>query len=110
MMAQEHVGQRSTRPMAMSDRYPHGYPHHAGHDVYARATEWREYGGFHGIMAESLPCAGGVEVWAGIEPTYADLQSAASPFCHQTSAALALYLPKCASGQAVVCRWGVVSV
>ena len=25
-----------------------------------------------------------VEVRAGIEPTYADLQSAASPFCHRT--------------------------
>lgn len=25
-----------------------------------------------------------LEVRAGIEPTYADLQSAASPFCHRT--------------------------
>ena len=27
-----------------------------------------------------------LEVRAGIEPTYADLQSAASPLCHRTSA------------------------
>lgn len=27
-----------------------------------------------------------LEVRAGIEPTYADLQSAASPFCHRTTA------------------------
>ena len=26
-----------------------------------------------------------VEAWAGIEPAYADLQSAASPLCHQAA-------------------------
>ena len=44
-----------------------------------------------------------MEVRAGIEPTYADLQSATSPFCHRTSGVMWLsYVLFCLIGQAVV--------
>ena len=45
-----------------------------------------------------------MEVRAGIEPTFADLQSAASPLCHRTpsSAELALYVVPDADGQDVI--------
>ena len=40
-----------------------------------------------------------LEVRAGIEPTFADLQSATSPFCHRTSGRQALYRLSEAFGQ-----------
>ena len=45
-----------------------------------------------------------LEVRAGIEPTFADLQSAASPLCHRTIAASALSACRCRSVNPVAGR------
>jgi hypothetical protein len=39
-----------------------------------------------------MPWVKNLEVRAGIEPAYADLQSATSPLCHRTKGGTALYI------------------
>ena len=67
-----------------------------GGAVFGRAFPERQGGRIHIVLPE-----GRLEAWAGIEPAYADLQSAASPLCHQAAQGAAAAIPTaCNMGQA----------
>src|ERR1700758_3013087 len=63
--------------------------HHASRGSSARLG--RGGSNARGYAARPITTGRALEVRAGIEPTFADLQSAASPLCHRTSARGGVY-------------------
>jgi hypothetical protein len=73
-------GQRrpATHDFSCCQQQSRGWPAFAGHD-----TETYDVTAIDSVVSPQA-LSGKLEVRAGIEPTFADLQSAASPLCHRT--------------------------